>query len=135
MPPLQYTAFAKVQRSQVQALQSLWRSARIKQDIVLSDNKDNQNNTFGLEQAACFLHINKCTARELAASGRLPGAKIGRAWVFLEQDLIDWLRDQVRIQQQQRLAGNNYARQRAANQNRNSRRRPIPELPELPGKI
>ena len=135
MPSLQYAAVAKVQRSQAQALRTLWHSTRIKQGIVLSDIKEKQSKTFGLEQAACFLHVNKCTARELAASGKLPGAKIGRAWVFLEQDLIDWLRDQIRTQQQQRIAGTNYARQRVINQNTNSRRRKLPELPELPGKI
>lgn len=30
----------------------------------------------------------------MAASGDIPGAKVGRAWVFVDVDLIDWLRQQ-----------------------------------------
>ena len=56
-----------------------------------------------------------------------------RVGVFLEQDLIDWLREQVKAQQQQRQAGNDYARRVAKGVKTRSRRRPLPELPELPG--
>lgn len=97
--------------------------------------KDSLTRTLDLEQAASLLKINKCTAGDLAASGKLPGAKIGRAWVFLEQDLIDWLREQVREQQQQRLAGNDHARCTVTDVKTSSRRRPLPELPKLPSQI
>ena len=59
--------------------------------------EERQTRTYDLQQAASLLKINKYTAGNLAASGRLPGAKIGRAWVFLEQDLIDWLREQIAL--------------------------------------
>jgi len=47
--------------------------------------------TLDLNEAANFLKISETTAQEMAASGELPGAKIGRAWVFLADDLVAWL--------------------------------------------
>lgn len=48
--------------------------------------------TFSLEQAAEFLGIHKETLRRRAAEGRLPGAKVGKSWRFLEDDLVTYLR-------------------------------------------
>lgn len=58
--------------------------------------------TLDIDQCAEFLKIDKTTALGLAARGVLPGAKIGRAWVFLEDELAEYLRAQVRSQQRQR---------------------------------
>lgn len=44
-------------------------------------------NTFNLKTAAGFLGLHPDTLRERAASGIIPGAKIGRAWRFLPEDL------------------------------------------------
>lgn len=60
--------------------------------------------TYNIAECAQFLHIHETTAQELAKLGELPGCQIGRAWVFLEDDLVAYLRDQVRTQQMQRLA-------------------------------
>lgn len=49
-------------------------------------------NTFGLKQAAAYLHIHPEELRRRAKTGRIPGAKVGRAWVFLEEDLAGYLR-------------------------------------------
>jgi len=49
-------------------------------------------NTFGLKQAAAYLHIHPEELRRRAKAGRIPGAKVGRAWVFLEEDLAGYLR-------------------------------------------
>jgi hypothetical protein len=38
----------------------------------------------------------------MAADGRIPGAKIGKAWVFMEEGVANYLREQIRIQTQQR---------------------------------
>ena len=48
--------------------------------------------TLNLQQAALFLHVHPETLRQAARSGRIPGAKVGRAWVFLEDDLAGYLR-------------------------------------------
>ena len=37
--------------------------------------------TFNLEEAAVFLHVHPETLRQSARAGRIPGAKVGRAWV------------------------------------------------------
>ena len=60
--------------------------------------------TLDIDECAEFLKINRVTAMTMAARGELPGAKIGRAWVFLEDDLVEYLRLQVRVQQRQRAA-------------------------------
>src|SRR5438034_551946 len=48
--------------------------------------------TFGLQEAAAFLRCHPEELRRRAKAGHIPGAKVGRAWVFLEQDLADYLR-------------------------------------------
>ena len=59
--------------------------------------------TLNLEETARFLKVHTETVSRLAKTGHLPGAKIGRAWVFLEEDLIEYLREQVKAQQTMRL--------------------------------
>ena len=59
-------------------------------------------NTLNLEETARFLKVHTETISRLAKTGQLPGAKIGRAWVFLEEDLIEYLRDQIQAQQTMR---------------------------------
>jgi excisionase family DNA binding protein len=58
--------------------------------------------TFDLEECADYLKVNPTTVQGLAAQGKIPGAKIGRAWVFMEEDVADYLREQIRIQTRQR---------------------------------
>ena len=90
--------------------------------------------TLNLDEAAHFLKIHKCTASDLAATGRLPGAKIGRAWVFLLTDLETWLQEEVIRQQKSRIERykpSNYQIITASEK----RRRPLPRLPKLPGEV
>jgi excisionase family DNA binding protein len=93
--------------------------------------------TLDLNEAANFLRISPATAQEMAAAGELPGAKIGRAWVFLLDDLIDWLREQVKIQQEARKEQNICPSELPPlpRMDRRSRRRKPPKLPELPSEI
>ena len=49
-------------------------------------------NTFGLKQAAAFLRCHPEELRRRAKAGIVPGGKVGRAWVFLEEDLAAYLR-------------------------------------------
>lgn len=48
--------------------------------------------TLGLAEAAGFLRMHPEEVRRRAKLGLLPGAKAGRAWVFLEDDLAAYLR-------------------------------------------
>lgn len=59
--------------------------------------------TLDILECAEFLKIERTHALTLAGAGKLPGAKIGRGWVFLEEDLAEYLRNEVRRQQRERL--------------------------------
>jgi excisionase family DNA binding protein len=59
--------------------------------------------TLNLEETAKLLKVHIETVSRLAKTGQLPGAKIGRAWVFLEEDLIEYLREQIQVQQTMRV--------------------------------
>jgi len=42
-----------------------------------------------LTEAAAFLGLHPDTLRERAAEGKIPGAKLGKEWRFLDVDLAD----------------------------------------------
>jgi hypothetical protein len=48
--------------------------------------------TFDLQEAAECLKLHPEELRRRAKAGSIPGAKVGRAWVFLVEDLIGFLR-------------------------------------------
>lgn len=48
--------------------------------------------TLTLEQAAGFLHVHPITLLRMAQAGKVPAAKPGKRWVFIDVDLADWLR-------------------------------------------
>lgn len=48
--------------------------------------------TTDLEGAAAILQAHPETVRSQAAAGIIPGRKVGRAWVFIVQDLLDFIR-------------------------------------------
>lgn len=48
--------------------------------------------TLALEEAAAFLHLHPVTVAERAKLGIIPGAKLGKRWVFIEEDLVGYLR-------------------------------------------
>lgn len=48
--------------------------------------------TFNLIEAADFLKMNPETVRRLAVAKQIPGAKPGKCWCFLEEDLAEYLR-------------------------------------------
>src|SRR5215469_12237839 len=51
--------------------------------------------TLCLEQAAKLLHISPDCLLRKARAGKVPGAKIGRRWVFVRSDLIELIRAQA----------------------------------------
>jgi hypothetical protein len=48
--------------------------------------------TLNLSEAAAFLHMHPEEVRTRAKRGIIPGAKIGRRWVFIDVDLADFVR-------------------------------------------
>ncbi|TLS18454.1 MAG: helix-turn-helix domain-containing protein [Betaproteobacteria bacterium] len=50
--------------------------------------------TLTLQEAASFLKVHPVTLQSKARSGEIPGAKVGKCWVFLEIDLIEFIRSQ-----------------------------------------
>jgi len=51
-------------------------------------------NTLDLKQASTLLNMHPMTLRRLAANGQVPAARAGRAWIFIEDDLLNWIRSQ-----------------------------------------
>lgn len=54
--------------------------------------------TFGIEGAAAHLNVSPDTMRDLAANGDVAGAKIGKAWVFTDEALEEYIREEIRQQ-------------------------------------
>lgn len=52
--------------------------------------------TLGLAEAAALLHMSEDALMRKARAGIVPGAKPGRKWVFVREDLLAWLREQVK---------------------------------------
>lgn len=61
-------------------------------------------NTLGVEECAALLRVDKSTILQLAQSGEIPGAKIGKAWVFIVEDVMNYLRMKVEQQVAERRA-------------------------------
>lgn len=55
-----------------------------------------------LDECADYLKVDRTTVLKLAMQGVLPGAKIGRAWVFPEGELREFLSAEVKRQQAER---------------------------------
>jgi excisionase family DNA binding protein len=58
-------------------------------------------NTLTLKEAAEFLKIHPATLQSKAQSGAIPGAKIGKAWVFVEVDLVEHIRSKYVVRMAQ----------------------------------
>lgn len=61
--------------------------------------------TMDLLECAEFLKVDRTTAMKLAQRGEIVGARVGRAWVFLEEDVVDFLRKLALEQTTARLQG------------------------------
>jgi excisionase family DNA binding protein len=48
--------------------------------------------TIGLHEAARFLHMAPSTLRKRAAAGKLNAYKPGKTWVFLQDELLHYLK-------------------------------------------
>ncbi|MDE3208630.1 MAG: helix-turn-helix domain-containing protein [Pseudomonadota bacterium] len=54
--------------------------------------------TLTLKEAAEFLHVHPVTLLRMTRNGKIPAAKPGKCWVFIDIDLLDWLRAQYPVQ-------------------------------------
>ena len=61
--------------------------------------------TLNLSEAADVLKVHENRVQEWAAMGIIPGAKIGRAWVFIDEDLFGFVRQQIKTQSASRVSG------------------------------
>jgi hypothetical protein len=48
--------------------------------------------TFDLVEAAGFVKMHPQTLEAKARAGEAPGAKMGKCWVFIDEDLAAWIR-------------------------------------------
>jgi excisionase family DNA binding protein len=95
--------------------------------------------TMNLDQAADYLKISTDTMRDLADSGTIPGAKVGKQWVFRTPDLDAYLVAEVALQTEERRKASQLGQRKrvptAATVVRDAqggRRRVPPALPGLP---
>lgn len=85
--------------------------------------------TLDLDDAADFLKIERTYALKLAGAGVLPGAKIGKAWVFLESDLVQYLHGVVLDQQRARMLDQQLEDVRPRKRPGPNGARPLPTMP------
>lgn len=52
--------------------------------------------TIGVQEAARLLRMSAGTVMRRARAGLIPGARIGRQWVFIKADLLDTIRQSYR---------------------------------------
>ena len=55
-------------------------------------------NTLNIQEAAQFLRIHPVTLGIKARQGIIPGTKVGKCWVFVDVDLIAYIRSQYQRQ-------------------------------------
>jgi len=53
-----------------------------------------------LSEAADFLSMNPETLRQKVKTGSIPGAKVGKRWIFVDKDLVQYVRSQYASQRQ-----------------------------------
>ncbi len=49
-----------------------------------------------LKEVADYLKLAEKTAYRLAAEGKLPGFKVGGSWRFKREDVLQWIEEQKR---------------------------------------
>lgn len=92
--------------------------------------------TLNVAQAAALLFADTETVLLLARQAALPGAKIGKSWVFLREDVLAFLRQRIRLEtdeRRRRLDEPMVPLAELVPVPRKGRRRVVPELPGLVG--
>ena len=60
------------------------------------------SDTLDTKAAAELLHISVQFTQRLASRGEIPAVQLGKSFVFLKTDLIQWLAERARNEQRQR---------------------------------
>lgn len=99
--------------------------------------------TMNLPTVASYLGARAETVAQLARKGELPGAQIGKGWIFLREDVLKFLRDRIARETESRRAArdkeqvnphheDNFEVVAVAVPRVRTRRRELPALPALP---
>jgi Helix-turn-helix domain len=75
-------------RGQTEALGNGRPTLSLKQSVARTVERE----TLTLREAAAFCNMNHECFRRKVKEGVIPGAKVGKAWVFLKYDLIQYIR-------------------------------------------
>ncbi|WP_446810575.1 helix-turn-helix domain-containing protein [Methylomonas sp. 2BW1-5-20] len=87
-----------VQRLPIKRTKKIYSGMTIREIISANDGRSIAEGTFEstykacVRQAAEFLHMSPAVLRQKAKAGLVKGAKPGKCWVFLQDDLADYLR-------------------------------------------
>jgi excisionase family DNA binding protein len=65
--------------------------------------------TMSLKEAARFLKLSQEALRRKAKAGVIPGAKLGKSWVFYKPDLVAYLRSRYPHPRQASQSGKEFA--------------------------
>lgn len=61
------------------------------------------NSTVDVEQAAELMKVHPKTVKDLISSGALPAAKIGRAYVLMTKDVLNYIEHMIVKQTAERM--------------------------------
>ena len=86
--------------------------------------------TLDLGQASKLVKLHPSTVLAKARAGEIPAAKPGKCWVFIDIDLLDWLREQYTSNRQKVSANNNGERTCSLKE-----RKVITGISSLPSKV
>lgn len=97
-----------------------------------------------LPSVASYLGARTETVAQLARKGELPGAQIGKGWIFLREDVLNFLRHRIARETEGRRAAQFKEQVNPQHENNaeavavevprpRTRRRALPTLPELIG--
>lgn len=87
--------------------------------------------TLDIAEAALLLRAEDSTVMAYARSGELPGARIGKAWVFLREDVLSFLRQKIASETDERRRKQSVPPAAFAVTAPRRRGNPIPVLPPL----
>ncbi len=89
--------------------------------------------TLDVTEAAALLHAESETVMQFARRGELPGARIGKSWVFLRTDVLSFLRQRILSDTEERHRQCAKAPLAIALERPNhARRTKLPVLPDTP---